>query len=94
MAGAAGVAPGRPGRKFFQLFSQKHLTNKQFCGIIYTERESEVLIMMTYIIEVATPAMSFWELEKVRANSLEEAKAYLREVYGPNAFFGYSKAVY
>jgi hypothetical protein len=50
--------------------------------------------MMTYIIEVAVPGMPFWELEKVRANSLSEAKAYLREIYGPNAFFGYSKAVY
>lgn len=51
-------------------------------------------MMMTYIIEVATPAMSFWELEKVRANSLEEAKAELRRSYGEDAFFGYSKAVY
>ena len=50
--------------------------------------------MMTYIIEVATPAMSFWELEKVRANSLNEAKAFLVERYGADAFFGYSKAVY
>jgi hypothetical protein len=50
--------------------------------------------MMTYIIEVGVPGMPFWELEKVRANSLSEAKAYLREIYGPNAFFGYSKAVY
>jgi hypothetical protein len=64
------------------------------CGIIYTERESEVSIMMTYIIEVGVPGMPFWELEKVRANSLSEAKAYLREIYGPNAFFGHSKAVY
>lgn len=51
-------------------------------------------MMMTYIIEVATPAMSFWELEKVRANSLDEAKAFLVEKYGEDAFFGYSKAVY
>ena len=58
------------------------------------ERESEVLTMMTYIIEVATPAMSFWEVEKVRAYSLEEAKAILVEKYGKDAFFGYSKAVY
>ena len=50
--------------------------------------------MMTYIIEVATPAMFFWELEKVRANSLDEAKAFLVERYGADAFFGYSKAVY
>jgi hypothetical protein len=50
--------------------------------------------MMTYIIEVATPAMPFWELEKVRANSLDEAKAFLVERYGEDAFFGYSKAVY
>jgi hypothetical protein len=38
--------------------------------------------------------MSFWELEKVRANSLEEAKEFLIERYGADAFFGYSKAVY
>lgn len=38
--------------------------------------------MMTYIIEVGVPGMPFWELEKVRANSLSEAKAYLREIYG------------
>ena len=50
--------------------------------------------MMTYIIEVATPAMSFWELEKVLANSLDEAKAYLAKVYGEGVFFGYAKAVY
>ena len=50
--------------------------------------------MMTYIIEVATPAMSFWEVEKVRAYSLSEAKAILVEKYGKDAFFGYSKAVY
>jgi len=50
--------------------------------------------MMTYIIEVATPAMSFWEVEKVRANSLDEAQAFLRERYGADAFFGYAKAVY
>ena len=50
--------------------------------------------MMTYIIEVATPVMSFWEIEKVRANSLDEAKAFLVERYGASAFFGYSKAVY
>ena len=50
--------------------------------------------MMTYIIVVATPTMSFWELEKVRANSLAEAKAFLTERYGKEAFFGYSKAVY
>lgn len=44
--GAAGVAPGRPGgfvkkltSKIFKLFSQKHLTNEQLCGIIYTERK-------------------------------------------------------
>ena len=84
----------RPGAKFFQLFSQKYLTNEQVYGIIYMEKESEVLIMMTYIIEVATPAMSFWELEKVRANSLAEAKAFLVEKYGKDVFFGYSKAVY
>jgi hypothetical protein len=86
--------PGRPGEKNFEVFSQKVLTNPFVCGIIYTERESEVLAMMTYIIEVATPAMSFWELEKVRANSLDEAKAFLVERYGEDAFFGYSKAVY
>ena len=85
---------GVPGRKIFEVFSQKHLTNRAVCGIIYTERESEVLTMMTYIIEVATPAMPFWELEKVRANSLDEAKAFLVEKYGADAFFGYSKAVY
>ena len=78
----------------FEINSQKHLTNEQLCGIIYTERESEVSTMMTYIIEVATPAMSFWEVEKVRANSLDEAKAFLVERYGADAFFGYSKAVY
>ena len=50
--------------------------------------------MMTYIIEVGVPGMPFWEIEKVRAGSLEEAKAYIRKVYGPNAFFGHSKAVY
>ena len=50
--------------------------------------------MMTYIIEVATPAMSFWEIEKVRAYSLDEAKAFLVERYGADVFFGYSKAVY
>lgn len=50
--------------------------------------------MMTYIIEVATPTMKFWELEKVRANSLEEAKASLIKAYGEDAFFGYIKAVY
>ena len=50
--------------------------------------------MMTYIIEVATPEMSFWTLEKVRANSLEEAKAELSKAYGEKTFFGYSKAVY
>ena len=50
--------------------------------------------MMTYIIEIALPTDSFWTLEKVRANSLEEAKAFLIEKYGKNAFFGYSKATY
>lgn len=50
--------------------------------------------MMTYIIEVATPEMSFWVLEKVRANSLDEAKATLVKAYGEDAFFGYCKAVY
>lgn len=50
--------------------------------------------MMTYIIEVATPKMTFWEIEKVRANNIEEAKAYLIEVYGKDAFFGYWKATY
>ena len=50
--------------------------------------------MMTYIIEIAIPEMSFWTLEKVRANSLEEAKAELSKAYGEEAFFGYSKAVY
>lgn len=50
--------------------------------------------MMTYIIEVANPSMKFWELEKVRANSLEEAQAELRKAYGKDTFFGYSKAVY
>ena len=49
---------------------------------------------MTYIIEVATPAMSFWAVEKVRANSLDEAKACLVAKYGVDAFFGYCKAVY
>lgn len=50
--------------------------------------------MMTYIIEVATPGDTFWTLEKVRANSLEEAKASLAKSYGKDAFFGYSKAIY
>lgn len=50
--------------------------------------------MMTYIIEIAVPGDTFWTLEKVRANSLEEAKAKLIESYGKDAFFGYSKAVY
>ena len=50
--------------------------------------------MMTYIIEVGVQGMPFWELEKVRANSSAEAKEYLRGIYGPNAFFGYCKAVY
>lgn len=50
--------------------------------------------MYTYLIEIATPQMSFWEVEKVRANSLEEAKAFLVERYGAEAFFGYAKAQY
>lgn len=50
--------------------------------------------MMTYIIEIAVPGDTFWTLEKVRANSLEEAKAELIKSYGEDAFFGYSKAVY
>lgn len=50
--------------------------------------------MMTYIIEIAVPGDTFWTLEKVRANSLEEAKAELIKSYGKDAFFGYSKAVY
>ena len=49
---------------------------------------------MTYIIEVATPKDAFWTLEKVRATSLEEAKAELIKSYGKDAFFGYCKAVY
>lgn len=50
--------------------------------------------MMTYIIEIAKPGDAFWTLEKVRANSLDEAKAELLKSYGKEAFFGYSKAVY
>lgn len=50
--------------------------------------------MMTYIIEIAVPGDTFWTLEKVRANSLEEVKAELIKSYGKDAFFGYSKAVY
>ena len=50
--------------------------------------------MMTYIIEIAVPGDAFWTLEKVRANSLAEAKAELLKSYGKEAFFGYSKAVY
>jgi hypothetical protein len=92
---ARGRGPGGIVKKLTtKIFRKKYLTNRAVCGIIYTERESEVLTMMTYIIEVGVPGMPFWELEKVRANSLSEAKAYLREIYGPNAFFGHSKAVY
>ena len=50
--------------------------------------------MMTYLIEIATPEMGFWVLEKVRANSLAEAQSELKATYGDNAFFGYGKAVY
>jgi hypothetical protein len=42
--------PGRPGAKFFQLFSQKVLTNKQLYGIIYTEKESEVSNMGSILV--------------------------------------------
>lgn len=50
--------------------------------------------MMTYIIEIATPTDTKWTLEKRRANSLEEAIAELKEVYGEDALIGYAKAVY
>ena len=50
--------------------------------------------MMTYILEIAIPGDTFWTLEKIRANSIEEAKNELRKVYGNNAFFGHIKATY
>ena len=50
--------------------------------------------MFTYIIEIAVPGDTFWTLEKVRANSTEEAKAELIKVYGKDAFFGYIKEGY
>ena len=60
--------------------------------IIVNERE--VKIMKTYLIEIATPTDTQWTLEKVRANSLEEAKAELLQAYGTDAFFGYAKATW
>ena len=50
--------------------------------------------MKTYLIEIAIPTDTQWTLEKVRANSLEEAKAELLQAYGTDAFFGYTKAVW
>jgi hypothetical protein len=50
--------------------------------------------MFTYIIEIAVPGDKFWTLEKVRATSLEEAKADLIKAYGEEAFFGYAKEMY
>mgnify|MGYP006969169535 CR=1 FL=1 len=50
--------------------------------------------MMTYIIEIAQPTDTFWTLEKRRANSLEEAIAELKEVYGKDAIIGYTKCTY
>jgi hypothetical protein len=77
------------------------LTNRSKCDIISTVKGKptnkyirEVNTMYTYLIEIATPQMSFWEVEKVRANSLEEAKTFLVERYGAEAFFGYAKALY
>jgi hypothetical protein len=50
--------------------------------------------MFTYIIEIAVPGDKFWTLEKVRATSLEEAKADLIKAYGEEAFFGHAKEMY
>lgn len=50
--------------------------------------------MMTYIIEIAQPTDTFWTLEKRRANSLEEAIAELKEVYGKDAIIGHTKCTY
>lgn len=52
--------------------------------------------MYSFLIEVAIPGDSFWTLEKVRADSAEEAKAELLASpnYGKDAFFGYIKQTY
>jgi hypothetical protein len=50
--------------------------------------------MYTFLIEVAIPGDSFWTLEKVRADSADEAKAELLASYGENAFFGHIKQTY
>lgn len=50
--------------------------------------------MFTYIVEIAVPGDKFWTLEKIRANSKEEAKAELIKAYGEDAFFGHIKEGY
>jgi hypothetical protein len=61
---------------------------------IIRKKERGTPHMMTYIIEIAQPTDTFWTLEKRRANSLEEAIAELKEVYGKDAIIGYTKCTY
>jgi hypothetical protein len=61
---------------------------------IIRKKERGIPQMMTYIIEIAQPTDTFWTLEKRRANSLEEAIAELKAVYGKDAIIGYTKCTY
>ena len=49
--------------------------------------------MNTYLIEVTNLRMTFWEYETIKANSIEEAKAELRKIYGKKILFGYIEKV-
>ena len=74
-------------------FILKLLTFSYRYGIMIIVNEREVKTMKVYLIEIAIPTDIEWTLEKVRANSLEEAKAELLQAYGTDAFFGYAKAL-